>query len=82
MNLNEAPHPAYLDYGKLLFGIILLVILATLSAIIALGKVEASTSHGLDTLLGGFLTLSGGFANWCFKTGVAKTEKPLPEDNG
>lgn len=64
-----APDPRWLPFGKLLFGIILLLILAILSAIIALGKVESTTSHGLDTLLGGLLTLSGGFANWCFKTG-------------
>lgn len=62
------PDPRWLPFGKLLFGLILLLILAVLSAIIALGKVEATTSHGLDTLLGGLLTLSGGFANWCFKT--------------
>lgn len=62
------PDPRWLPFGKLLFGLILLLILAVLSAIIALGKIEATTSHGLDTLLGGLLTLSGGFANWCFKT--------------
>lgn len=62
------PDLRWLPFGKLLFGLILLLILAVLSAIIALGKVESTTSHGLDTLLGGLLTLSGGFANWCFKT--------------
>ena len=61
-----APDKSWLDFGKLFFGVLLLLTLATLSAMIALGKVEQSTSHGLDTLLGGLLTLSGGFANWCF----------------
>ena len=68
------PDPRWLPFGKLLFGLLLLLILAVLSAIIALGKVEASTSHGLDTLLGGLLTLSGGFANWCFKTSANKED--------
>lgn len=72
------PDPRWLPFGKLAFGMLLLIILALLSAIIALGKVEATTSHGLDTLLGGLLTLSGGFANWCFKTGKdAKKDRPL-----
>lgn len=64
--LREAPNPGWIDYGKLLFGFLLLLTLATLSAVIALGKVEQASSHGLDMLLGGFLTLSGGFAGWCF----------------
>lgn len=62
------PSRDWLDFGKLLFGVLLLVTLASLSALIALGKVEQSTSHGLDTLLGGLLTLSGAFAGWCFNT--------------
>lgn len=74
MNLREAPNPGWLPFAKIFFGTVLLVTLATLSAIIALGKVEQSTSHGLDILLGGFLTLSGGFANWAFGDNHGETE--------
>lgn len=66
--MKTAPDIRWLPFMKMIFGIILLLILAGLSAIIALGKVESSTSHGLDTLLGGLLTLSGGFAHWAFQT--------------
>jgi hypothetical protein len=33
---------------------------------IGLGKVEQATSFGLNDLIGGFLVLSGAFAQWCF----------------
>jgi hypothetical protein len=51
---------------KMTFGFLLLVILAVLSGIIAIMKVEAATSFGLDIILGGLLTLSGGFVQWAF----------------
>ena len=59
---------------KVLFGFLLLILLATLSTIIALGKVEQATSHGLDTILGCLLTLSGGYANWAFGTITKNSE--------
>ena len=61
-----APDPGWLSFFKMTFGFCLLVILAVLSTIIAVYKVEAATSFGLDIILGGLLTLSGGFCQWCF----------------
>ena len=51
---------------KMIFGYMLLVLLAVLAAIIALGKVHQETSFGLSEILGGLLVLSGGFAHWAF----------------
>lgn len=75
MQFPDAPNPGWLPFLKIVFGILLLIIIATLSAVIALGKVEATSSHGLDTLLGGLLTLAGAFSNWAF----VSNKKP-PED--
>lgn len=62
----QAPDARWLDFMKLFFGFLLVVILAVLACIIGLGKVESSTSYGLDIILGGLLTLSGGFCQWAF----------------
>lgn len=62
-----APDEGWLPFVKIMFGFFLLVILAALSAIIALGHVKAESSFGLDIILGGLLTLSGGFASWAFR---------------
>lgn len=51
---------------KMIFGFSLLLVLAALSAIIALGKVEQNTSYGLQYLLGGLTTMAGGFVSWAF----------------
>ena len=50
----------------MIFGFLLLVLLAVLAAIIALGEVKSDTSHGLNEILGGLLVLAGGFAHWAF----------------
>lgn len=66
----------------MLFGFLVLVVLAVLAAFIALGKVEQTTSYGLDIILGGLMTLAGGFASWAFSitskdgTDQPKTKKP------
>lgn len=65
--LFPTPDPRWLPFLKVLFGFLLLTILAGLAAIIGLGKVESTTSYGLDIILGGLLTLAGGFCQWCFK---------------
>ena len=62
-----APDPGWLPFVKIVFGLWLLVVLAALAVIIALGKVHAESSFGLDIILGGLLTLSGGFAGWAFR---------------
>jgi len=64
--MREAPDARWLDFFKLAFGFLLLILLAGLCAVIGLGKVEADTSFGLQDILGGLLVLSGGFAHWCF----------------
>lgn len=55
-----------LDRLKLFFGFMLLVILAALVCIIALGKVAKETSYGLDGLMTGLLLLTQQWASWCF----------------
>jgi hypothetical protein len=56
------------------FGFLLLVLLALLAAIIAIGKVQESTSFGLQYILGALSVLAGGFAQWAF--GKGKDDKP------
>jgi hypothetical protein len=51
---------------RMIFGFALLLIIAVLAAIIALGKVDQSSSYGLDIVLGSLATLAGGFAQWAF----------------
>ena len=64
--MREPPHPGWLAFFKLLFGFMLLLSITVLAGIIALGQVEQQTSYGLNIILGGLLTLSGGFVQWCF----------------
>jgi hypothetical protein len=75
-----APDPGWMPFAKLLFGFLILIVLAGLAAIIALGHVKAESSFGLDIILGGLLTLSGGFAGWAFRdTSKAKgTDEETP----
>lgn len=61
------PDSRWVPFIKFLFGFVILLVLAVLAAIIALGKVKAADSFGLDIVLGGLLTLSGGFAGWAFR---------------
>jgi hypothetical protein len=51
---------------KMAFGFALLLCIATLSGIIAIGHVTQEHSYGLPEILGGLLVLAGGFANWAF----------------
>ena len=71
--LDKAPHPGWLNFAKLAFGFLLLILLAALAAIIGLGKVEQTTSFGLQDILGGLLVLSGGYSHWAFQD--VKTSK-------
>ena len=59
----------------MIFGFLALVVLATLAAIIALGKVNQDSSYGLDYILGGLTMMTGGFANWAFGTTKEKESK-------
>ena len=67
------PDPRWLPFLKIVFGFVLLVILAVLAAIIALGNVQQGTSFGLTYILGGLTSMAGGFVQWCF--GESKDER-------
>lgn len=58
----------------MLFGVALLLTLAILAALIALGKVEEESSYGLMPVLTALATLSGAFSNWAF--GKDKDDEP------
>jgi len=51
---------------KMIFGYLVLVVLAVIALIIALGRVSQDTSYGLEIVLGALAVLSGGFAQWAF----------------
>lgn len=55
-----------LELLKMIFGFLLLVVLATLAAIIGLAHVEQTTSYGLEGIVGGLLVLCGQFSRWAF----------------
>jgi len=65
----SAPDPGWIPYLKMVFGILLLILLAALALVIGLGKVEQSTSFGLQDILGGLLVLSGAYGQWAFGGG-------------
>jgi hypothetical protein len=65
----QAPDKQWLDFLKIAFGFMLLALLAGLAGLIALGKVEQQTSHGLDIILGAISVISGQYALWAFKIG-------------
>ena len=74
MNWTAAPDSRWLPFLKAIFGFLLLVILGSLAAIIALGKVEQSTSFGLSYVLGALSVMAGGFAQWAFGSSKSDTE--------
>jgi hypothetical protein len=55
-----------LTLAKMAFGYLLLLLLGGLILTIALGRVHAESSYGLDQLIGGLLVIAGGFAHWAF----------------
>ena len=63
------------DTQRMIFGSALLVILAALSAAIALGHVEDKTSYGLMPLLTAISVLSGNFAQWAFSKRPGEDKK-------
>ena len=71
MKLPE--HKEMLDYLKMGFGYLVLIMLFFLAWQIAVQKVEAATSYGLESIVTGLFTLGGGFAHWAF--GSAKQSK-------
>ncbi len=67
------------DLQRMIFGFLLLLILAVLTARVALGKVEEATSYGLMPLITCLATLSGAFANWAFGAGPSKKDDDEPK---
>jgi hypothetical protein len=60
------------------FGFCLMIMLAVLAAVIALGKVSQESSFGLQYILGALSALAGGWAQWAFtstKTGGEQGDK-------
>jgi len=62
---------------RMIFGFILLVLLAVLAGVVAIGHVKQDSSYGLDYILGSLATLAGGFAQWAF--GKSETDKGAKE---
>jgi hypothetical protein len=52
--------------SRMALGFCVLLVLAVLAIVIALGKVEQQTSAGLNIVLGALAVLSGQFSQWAF----------------
>jgi hypothetical protein len=59
---------------RMIFGFAILVVLAVLAGIIAVGKITQESSYGLEIVLGALAVLSGGFAQWAFSKPMGKGE--------
>ena len=59
---------------KMAFGFVLLLVLSLLALVLAVGKVEESTSHGLMPIVTALATLAGGFAQWAFRADAKDDE--------
>ncbi len=79
-NWMPTPDAKWLPFMKMGFGFLLLLLLVGLAMVIALGHVEEKTSYGLQFILGGLSTLSGGYAQWAFSR--PSTEEEKAEDRG
>ena len=77
MKLPE--HKEMLDYLKMGFGYLVLIMLFFLAWQIAVQKVEAATSYGLESIVTGLFTLGGGFAHWAFGKGYAPKDDKISE---
>ncbi len=64
------------DTKRMIFGFCLLAILSVLAGVVALGKVEESTSHGLMPLVTALSTLAGAFSNYAFGSGRKDKNEP------
>lgn len=65
-----------LDELRMLFGFLVLLIIAVLTGVIAIGHVEESTSYGLIPIITVLATVGGGFAQWAFGAGGNKGNDP------
>lgn len=62
----SAPDQGWIYFLKLVIGLLMFLSLVMLAAIIGLGKVEQSTSFGLQDVLGGLLVAFGAWGQWAF----------------
>ncbi len=71
------------DGLRMIYGLVLILILAGLALAIAIGHVEERTSYGLMPILMAIAGLSGQFAQWAFGTREINREiapPPKPPD--
>lgn len=64
------------DTLRMTYGFLVLVILAVLAAIFAIGKVTEAESFGLMPIITSLATLAGGFSQWAF----AGTRQPQDKE--
>ena len=60
-----------------MFGFCIVLVLSLLAALIALGKVEETTSHGLMPLVTALATLAGAWSQWAFRAEPPKKDREL-----
>lgn len=63
---------------RMVFGFGILIVIAALAVVIALGTVRMETSYGLNIVLGSLATLAGGFAQWAFSSSSQRNGGPKP----
>lgn len=51
---------------RLLYGLVIVIVLAVLAGVIALGHVEEKTSFGLMPIITALSALAGAFGQWAF----------------
>lgn len=59
----------------MIFGFLLLMIIAGITVAVAMGEVKEATSYGLMPLLTMLATLAGAFAQWAFSYSTRKTDE-------
>lgn len=64
--MRTAPDPGWIDFLKLVIGLLMFLSLVALASIIGLGKVEQNSSFGLQDVLGGLLVAFGAWSQWAF----------------
>ena len=69
-----------IDELKMLFGFLLLLIVAFLCAAIALGNVQEQSSFGLTQMITVLAALGGGFATWAFSTTRSDADRDKDKD--
>lgn len=62
------------DAQRMIFGFLMLAIIAGITVAVAVGHVEEATSYGLMPLLTMLSTLAGGFAQWAFSRKSSKDD--------